>query len=286
MNRFRRRRAPSCMRASDAGSTAPRATGRSSTRKSSVTTSNRLTVTGPSSGRGTTRARAIAREAAERLGNAGRRAFVRSDAPAGVNLISRAVALLPPDDPLRVELVPNVRVVQGLAMDMTWADRVLTEAVEAAATTGDRRLAARALVQRGLLRLFTEAGSHGRRADRRRRALDRGFRGASRRTRACPGLAAQGAGALPRAPRRARARRPPSGRSSTRGAPGIGSRSTRSSSGSSSLSCSAPPRRQRPPNVADASSRRCRTLGPAGGDPGRASSSRWRCWGAKTRRTS
>jgi len=103
-------------------------------------------------------ARAIAREAAERLGSAGRRAFVRSDAPAGVNLISRAVALLPPDDPLRVELVPNVRVVQGLATDLTWADRVLTEAVEAAATTGDRALAAHALVQRGLLRLFTEPG--------------------------------------------------------------------------------------------------------------------------------
>jgi DNA-binding SARP family transcriptional activator len=99
--------------------------------------------------------RAIGREAAERLGNAGRRAFMRSDAPAGLNLISRAVALLPPDDPLRVDLVPNVRVVQGLG-DMTWADRVLTEAVEAAATTGDRRLAAHALVQRGLLRLFTE----------------------------------------------------------------------------------------------------------------------------------
>ncbi|MGZ4385114.1 MAG: ATP-binding protein, partial [Gaiellaceae bacterium] len=102
-------------------------------------------------------ARAVAREAAERLGSAGRRAFVRSDAPAGTNLIARAAALLPPEDPLRVELVPNVRVVQGLGGDMQWADRVLTEAVEAAATTGDRRLAAHALVQRGLLRLFTES---------------------------------------------------------------------------------------------------------------------------------
>lgn len=56
-----------------------------------------------------------------------------------------------------MELVPNVRVVQGMALEMTWADRVLTEAVEAAATTGNRGLAARALVQRGLLRLFTES---------------------------------------------------------------------------------------------------------------------------------
>jgi predicted ATPase/DNA-binding SARP family transcriptional activator len=101
-------------------------------------------------------ARSLAREAAERLGKAGRRAFLRSDAPAGVNLISRAVALLKPEDPLRVELIPNTRVVQGMDVDMSWADRALTEAVETAATTGDRRLAAHALVQRGLLRLFTE----------------------------------------------------------------------------------------------------------------------------------
>jgi predicted ATPase/DNA-binding SARP family transcriptional activator len=98
----------------------------------------------------------VAREAAERLGAAARRAFVRSDAPAAVNLTSRAVALLKADDPLRVDLVPNVRVVQGMVTSMEWADHVLTEAVEAAATTGDRRLAAHALVQRGLLRLFTE----------------------------------------------------------------------------------------------------------------------------------
>jgi DNA-binding SARP family transcriptional activator/class 3 adenylate cyclase len=99
--------------------------------------------------------REIAREAAERLGSAGRRAFGRSDAPAAVNLISRAVALLPAGDPLRVDLVPNVRAVQGMS-DLAWADRVLTEAVDAAATTGNRHLAASALVQRGFLRLFTE----------------------------------------------------------------------------------------------------------------------------------
>jgi predicted ATPase len=104
-----------------------------------------------------TRAHALAAEAAARLGTAGRRAFVRSDAPGGVNLISRAVALLPADDPQRVELVPNVRVVQGLRGDLVWAERVLTEAVEAAAVSGDRRLAANALVQRAFLRLFTGA---------------------------------------------------------------------------------------------------------------------------------
>jgi tetratricopeptide (TPR) repeat protein len=102
-------------------------------------------------------ARELGKRAAERLGAAGRRALVRSDAPAGVNLISRAVATLRPDDPLRVELIPNVRSIQGMSGDLSWADRALTEAVEAAATSGDRRLAAHALVQRGLLRLFTES---------------------------------------------------------------------------------------------------------------------------------
>ena len=45
---------------------------------------------------------------------------------------------------------------QGLGGDLSWADRVLTEAVAAAAATDDRRLEAHALVQRGLLRLFTQ----------------------------------------------------------------------------------------------------------------------------------
>ena len=98
---------------------------------------------------------ALGRRGAQRLGAAGRRAFARRDAPAALNLASRAVRLLSPTDPMRVDLVPNVRGVMGMP-DLRWADVVLTEAVEAASTSGDRRLAAHALVQRGLLRLFTE----------------------------------------------------------------------------------------------------------------------------------
>ncbi len=99
----------------------------------------------------------LGRRAAERLGAAARRAFQRADVPAGLNLASRAAALLPAGDPLRVELVPNLRAVQSVpeVLELAWADRILTEAVEAAATTGDRRLAAHALVQRGFLRLFS-----------------------------------------------------------------------------------------------------------------------------------
>jgi class 3 adenylate cyclase/tetratricopeptide (TPR) repeat protein len=96
--------------------------------------------------------RALARSAATRLGAAGRRAFLRSDPSAGVNLISRAAALLAPDDPVRVELIPNVRIMQGVSEDLAWADDILGGALE----SGDEQLRARALVQRGLLRLFTE----------------------------------------------------------------------------------------------------------------------------------
>src|SRR6266545_1267907 len=95
--------------------------------------------------------RAIARRAAERLGAAGRRAFVRADAPAALNLLSRAVSLLPPDDPARIDLVPTVRVAQGLDGDLGWAADVLDDAIAA----GDDQLRAHALVQKGLLRLFT-----------------------------------------------------------------------------------------------------------------------------------
>ena len=94
-------------------------------------------------------ARAVARRAAERLGAAGRRAFVRLDAPAAINLMSRATALLPRDDPLRLDLIPNVRSIQGAA-DLGWADAILEEAI----AEGDPRLKAHALVQRGFLHLF------------------------------------------------------------------------------------------------------------------------------------
>jgi predicted ATPase len=101
----------------------------------------------------------LGRRAAERLGAAARRAFQRADVHAGLNLASRAAVLLPAGDPLRVELVPNLRAVQSVPemLELDWADRILTEAVEAAATTGDRRLAAQALVQRAFLRLFSGA---------------------------------------------------------------------------------------------------------------------------------
>jgi hypothetical protein len=97
-------------------------------------------------------AQALGRQAAQRLGAGGRRAFARSDASAAFNLISRAVSLLPADDSARVDLIPTMRVMQGLSGDLTWAHRVLSEAIAA----GNERLKAHALVQGSFLRLFTE----------------------------------------------------------------------------------------------------------------------------------
>ena len=201
---------------------------RSSTTRSSGTTSSRRTATEPSSARSTTTTRSLGRRAAERLGTAGRRAFMRNDAPAGVNLISRSVALLSPDDPLRVELVPNVRVIQGLP-DLSWADRVLTEAVEAAATSGDRA------PRRSRARPARLSPSvHGLRGDpggalRRLRSRDRSLRGARRRARPRAGLEARLPGALPRPPRRRVGAKPRSGRSRIPVSPEIASRNARSS---------------------------------------------------------
>jgi class 3 adenylate cyclase len=95
---------------------------------------------------------ALGRRASERLGVGARRAFARIDTPAAVNLISRAVSLLPPNDPARIELVPTMRVMQGIGGDLTWAHDVLREAIAA----GDEGVKAHALVQRSFLRLFTE----------------------------------------------------------------------------------------------------------------------------------
>jgi ATP/maltotriose-dependent transcriptional regulator MalT len=70
-----------------------------------------------------------------------------------VNLISRAAALLPPDDPARIQLIPNVRVVQGMRGDLTWAIQILESALQ----SGDASVRAHARVQQAFLRLFTDA---------------------------------------------------------------------------------------------------------------------------------
>jgi class 3 adenylate cyclase/tetratricopeptide (TPR) repeat protein len=101
------------------------------------------------------RARAVAGLAARRLAAAGRRALAHWDVAATVNLLTRAVDLMPKNDPFRLEVLADL----GIALaqsDMPRADEVLTEAVEAARSIGDPRLEARAGVRGVFVRLLLD----------------------------------------------------------------------------------------------------------------------------------
>src|SRR5206468_2194684 len=73
------------------------------------------------------RAREIAVAGGERLGRAGIRAWKRADAPAAVNLLSRAIDLMPEAADLACELGAALRV-RG---DVTRAEEVLVRASQA-----------------------------------------------------------------------------------------------------------------------------------------------------------
>ena len=98
----------------------------------------------------------LATRAGERLAAAGRRAIAdRGDASASATLISRAVELLPENYPDRPELLTELGRVLMRAGDFARADEVLSEALEAAAATGDRRLELRTTIEREFCRSFT-----------------------------------------------------------------------------------------------------------------------------------
>ncbi len=103
--------------------------------------------------------RAIALRAAEKLGNAGRRAFSRSDLPAASSLLGRAVALLPESDARRIELAADLGeslVGQGRFEE---AMTVLAAAAQVAGTFDDPRLVARVAVIELLLNVYASSGS-------------------------------------------------------------------------------------------------------------------------------
>ena len=100
-------------------------------------------------------ARAVASAAAERLAAAGRRALAHWDVSATVNLLSRAVDLLPEADPRRLDLLPDL----GMALaqsDIPRAEAVLAEAMEGARKAGDAQLESRAGVRRLFARLLLD----------------------------------------------------------------------------------------------------------------------------------
>ena len=96
------------------------------------------------------RERQLADAAGRRLAAAGGRAFARSDYSASVNLLSRASALLDPDDRLRLGILPDLGFALGQAGDFDGARAVFDEAMERAAVSGDEQMRMHAVVKRRL----------------------------------------------------------------------------------------------------------------------------------------
>jgi class 3 adenylate cyclase/tetratricopeptide (TPR) repeat protein len=84
-------------------------------------------------------AQQLARDAANRLGAAGRRALARHDLPAAAALLERAVALLPREDASRLALVPDLGIALTQTGGLARAESVLGDALLAAVEIGDRR---------------------------------------------------------------------------------------------------------------------------------------------------
>jgi class 3 adenylate cyclase/tetratricopeptide (TPR) repeat protein len=101
------------------------------------------------------RIRTLGRRASVPLASAGRRSFARGDMHAAVNLLSRALALIPAEDPIRPELLPDLAFALLEIGDFTPMKQVVDEATDAARASGDATMEARALVLRLWLSLFT-----------------------------------------------------------------------------------------------------------------------------------
>ena len=99
---------------------------------------------------------ALAKRAGDRLSAAGIRAFKAADIPATVNLLSRAVSLLPGEDPGRVELLCELGLAQRSAGDVSGAKETLNEAVAQAEERGNREIELRARIERAHIHLFTD----------------------------------------------------------------------------------------------------------------------------------
>ena len=100
----------------------------------------------------------LAASAGERLGRAGRRAMVGGgDVAAAASLMSRAVALLPDERPLRRELLTELGSARMMTGDFAGAGEAIEEAVASASAAGDARVESRALIEREFYKTF--AGS-------------------------------------------------------------------------------------------------------------------------------
>jgi tetratricopeptide (TPR) repeat protein len=104
----------------------------------------------------------LAAAAGERLARAGRRALTRGDAPAAVNLLERAAALLDAAGVPDADVLLDLGTALLEAGDPMGADSAFTRAAAAAEAAADEALGLRVLIERTLLRLHVdpEAEAH------------------------------------------------------------------------------------------------------------------------------
>ena len=101
------------------------------------------------------RADKLARRAGALLATAGRQAFARGDMPAAVNLLTRAVSLLPGTDPVRLDCLSALAFALIETGDFTRLETVAAEMNAAAGDSGDPGLKAHAALVGLWIRLFT-----------------------------------------------------------------------------------------------------------------------------------
>jgi DNA-binding SARP family transcriptional activator len=95
--------------------------------------------------------------AGERLGAAGIRAWKRADTSATVNLLGRAVELLPAESHDRAELLCELGIAQRWLGELEPARETLAEAIEASAATRDRRVEFRSRIELAYAHVFGES---------------------------------------------------------------------------------------------------------------------------------
>ncbi|MGE5272819.1 MAG: ATP-binding protein [Verrucomicrobiota bacterium] len=100
-------------------------------------------------------ARVLAVEAAARLGAAAQRARLLGDSAAAVSLFERTVALLPAEDPQRLEFLIELAHAFREVGRLEEAESCLREAAEGGASMGLESLAQRATLDRAFLRWYT-----------------------------------------------------------------------------------------------------------------------------------
>jgi class 3 adenylate cyclase len=98
---------------------------------------------------------ALAQRAGGRLGEAGIRAWKRADTPATVNLLKRAVGLLPRDDPAAAELLCELGIAQRSVGEIDAGELTLRDAEARATEFRNRRVELRARLEVANLRLAT-----------------------------------------------------------------------------------------------------------------------------------